>query len=64
MRYGHINKHSNGFLRWALIQSARAAVRSSTPNRFQRIHHKLKARRGEKVAIVAARHLAESVFET
>jgi len=33
-RYGHINKHSNGFLRWAFIQSARAAVRSSKPNRF------------------------------
>ncbi|RJS69807.1 IS110 family transposase [Methanophagales archaeon] len=22
MRYGHINKHSNGFLRWTFIQSA------------------------------------------
>jgi transposase len=63
VRYGHINKHSNGFLRWALIQSARAAVRSSAPNRFQRTYHKLKARRGDKVAIVAAaRHMAESVY--
>jgi transposase len=63
VRYGHINKHSNGFLRWALIQSARAAVRSSTPNRFTVIYQKLKARRGDKVAIVAtARHLAESVY--
>ena len=62
-RYGHINKHSNGFLRWAFIQSARAAVRSSKPNRFQRIYNKIKARRGEKVAIVAtARHMAESVY--
>ena len=60
---GLINKHSNGFLRWAFIQSARAAVRSSKPNRFQRIYNKIKARRGEKVAIVAtARHLAESVY--
>ncbi|HUV80054.1 MAG TPA: hypothetical protein VMW40_04425 [Candidatus Bathyarchaeia archaeon] len=40
-----------------------AAVRSSAPNRFQRIYHKRKARRGDKVAIVAtARHLAESVY--
>lgn len=63
VRHGHINKHSNGFLRWALIQSARAAVRSSTPNRFQRGYQKLKARRGDKVAIVAtARHMAESVY--
>lgn len=63
VRYGHINRQSNGFLRWALIQSARAAVRSSTPNRFQRIYQKVKARRGDKVAIVAtARHLAESVY--
>lgn len=63
VRYGHINRHSNGFLRWAFIQSARAAVRSSTPNRFQRIYKKVKARRGEKVAIVAtARHMAESVY--
>ena len=63
MRYGHINKHSNGFLRWAFIQSARAAVRSSKPNRFQRIYNKIKARRGEKVAIVAtARHMAKSVY--
>ena len=63
VRYGHINRHSNGFLRWAFIQSARAAVRSSTPNRFRRIYHKIKARRGEKVAIVAtARHMAESVY--
>ncbi len=62
-RYGHINKHSNGFLRWALIQSTRAAVHSATPNRFQRIYNRLKARRGEKVAIVAtARHMAESVL--
>ncbi|MCW3129832.1 MAG: IS110 family transposase [Methanophagales archaeon] len=62
-RYGHINKHSNGFLRWAFIQSARAAVHSSKPNRFQRIYKKIKARRGEKVAIVAvARHMAESVY--
>ena len=62
-RYGHINKHSNGFLRWAFIQSARAAVRSSKPNRFQKIYNKIKARRGEKVAIVAtARHMAESVY--
>ena len=62
-RYGHINKHSNGFLRWAFIQSARAAVRSSKLNRFQRIYNKIKARRGEKVAIVAtARHLAESIY--
>jgi transposase len=62
-RYGHINKHSNGFLRWALIQSTRAAVHSATPNRFQRIYNRLKARRGEMVAIVAtARHMAESVY--
>ena len=45
VRYGHINKHNNGFLRWAFIQSARAAVRSSKPNRFQRIYNKIKARR-------------------
>lgn len=63
VRYGHINRQSNGFLRWALIQSARAAVRSSTPNRFQRIYQKIKTRRGDKVAIVAtARQLAESVY--
>jgi transposase len=62
-RYGHISKHSNGFLRWALIQSTRAAVHSATPNRFQKIYNRLKARRGEKVAIVAtARHMAESVY--
>jgi transposase len=62
VRYGHINRQSNGFLRWALIQSAWSAVRSSTPNRFHRIYQKVKARRGSKVAIVAtARHLAESV---
>lgn len=61
--YGHISKHSNGLLRWALIQSTRAAVRSATPNRFQRIYNRLKSRRGEKVAIVAtARHMAESVY--
>jgi transposase len=62
-RYGHISKHSNGFLRWALIQSTRVAVHSATPNRFQRIYQRLKARRGEKVAIVAAaRHMAESAY--
>jgi len=62
VRYGHINRQSNGFLRWALIQSAWSAVRSSTPNRFQRIYQKVKARRGAEVAIVAtACHLAESV---
>ena len=52
----------NGFLRWAFIRSARAAVHSSTPNRFQRIYQKIKVRRGEKGAIMAtARHMAESV---
>jgi transposase len=40
VRYGHINRQSNGFLRWALIQSAWSAVQSSTPNRFQRIYQK------------------------
>jgi transposase len=61
--YGHISKHRNGFLRWAFIQSTRATVRSATPNRFQRIYNRLKARSGEKVAIVAtARHMAESVY--
>ena len=49
-RYGHINKHSNGFLRWAFIQSARAAVRSSKPNRFQRIRYiKYNKKEGVKV---------------
>ena len=44
IRYEYLNKHSNGFLRWALILSARAVVCSSTPpNRFQGIYHKLKA---------------------
>ena len=53
----------NGFLRWALVQSAWSAVHSSTPNRFQRIYQKVKARRGAKIAIVAtARHLTESVY--
>jgi transposase len=62
-RYGHISKHSNGFLRWALIQSTRAAVHAATPNRFQRIYPRLTSRRGEKVAIVAtARHMAESAY--
>ena len=58
-----INKHSNGFGGHSFrVQSARAAVRSSKPNRFQRIYNKIKARRGEKVAIIAtARHMAESV---
>ena len=48
VRYGHINRQSNGFLRWALIQSAWSwsAVRSSTPNRFQRLY--LKEGEGEK----------------
>jgi len=63
VRYGHINRQSNGFLRWAFVQSAWSAVLSSTPNRFQRIYQKVKARRGAKIAIVAtARHLAESVY--
>jgi transposase len=63
VRYGHINRQSNGFLRWTLIQSAWSAVLSSTPNRFQRIYQKVKAIRGAKIAIVAtARHLAESVY--
>jgi len=26
VRYGHINRHSNGFLRWAFIQSARMSM--------------------------------------
>jgi len=63
VRYGHINRQSNGFLRWAFVQSAWSAVLSSTPNRFQLIYQKVKARRGAKIAIVAtARHLAESVY--
>ncbi|HDS45804.1 MAG TPA: IS110 family transposase [Methanomicrobia archaeon] len=46
VRYGHINRQSNGFIRWALIQSAWSAVLSSTPNRFQRIY--LEEGEGEK----------------
>lgn len=61
VRYGHINKQSNGFIRWAAIQSARVAARQ--PNRFQRIYDKLKSRKGDKIAIVAvARNLMESVY--
>ncbi len=38
-------------------------VRSSKPNRFQRKYNKIKARKGEKVAIVAAaRLMAETVY--
>jgi transposase len=63
VRYGHLNRHSNGFLRWALIQSARIAVRTRRPNKFKRAYLKLKSRRGEKVAIVGvARHLVKSVY--
>jgi len=59
--YGHINRHSNGFLRWVLIQCTYRAVRS--PNRFQKIYKKLKDKRGSKIAIVAvARHLLESIY--
>ena len=46
VRYGHINRQSNGFPRWTLIQSAWSAVLSSTPNRFQRLY--LKEGEGEK----------------
>jgi transposase len=42
VRYGHINKHSNGFLRWAFIQSVRVAVHSCTPNRFHSNYRKSK----------------------
>jgi transposase len=63
VRYGHINRQSNGFLRWAMIQAARISVRCKKPNKFQRIYHKLKRRRGDKVAIVAvARHIMEAVY--
>ena len=58
---GLINKHSNGFLRWAFRVRGQQSVLK--PNRFQRIYNKIKARSVEKVAIVAtARHLAESVY--
>ena len=63
LRYGHINRQSNGFLRWSMIQAARISVRCKRPNRFQRIYYKLKRRRGDKVAIVAvARNIMESVY--
>lgn len=63
IRYGHINKQSNGFIRWAAIQSARVAVRARQPNRFQRIYRKLRKRKGDRIAVVAVtRHIMESIY--
>ena len=59
--HGHVNRNCNKLLRSTLIQCARVAVRK--PNRFQRIYNKVKARRGDKKAIVAAaRELLTSIY--
>lgn len=50
-RYGKITKEGSKWLRWILIQAAHTTVR--TANALQRFYHRLKRRKGEKVAIVA-----------
>lgn len=60
-RYGHITKEGSAWLRWALIEAAHGAVRSSAY--FRSYHDKLARRRGDKRAIVGvARRMVEIIY--
>ena len=48
---GHITKQGSRMLRWILIQSAQISHRSDP--RFQSLHNRIAARRGNNKAIVA-----------
>lgn len=59
--HGSISKQGPGALRWALVQSARVAVRCS--EYFGNFYTRLKRRKNDKIAIVAtARKLLVSMF--
>jgi len=59
--HGSISKEGPGALRWALVQSARIAVRCS--EYFGNFYTRLKRRKNDKIAIVAtARKLLVSIF--
>ena len=60
-KYGHINRKSNGLIRWILIQAAHHAVKKD--NRFGRTYKRLIERKPKQVALTAAaRTMLESVY--
>jgi transposase len=68
VRYGHMPKAANPYLKWAFIEAANAIVRHQRHPRWQHKHvvrryRRLRARKGHAVAVGAvARHLAEAAF--
>jgi transposase len=70
IRYGHIRKQSNNYLKWALIEAANVVVahRHHPSWRYKKVtpvYERICRRKGHAIAVVAvARHLAESAFWT
>ena len=68
LRYGHLPKQSNHYLKWAFTEAANAASRYRKFPRWQhkhiiRLYERVRQQKGHSIAVGAvARHLAEATF--
>ena len=68
MRYGHMRKQSNQYLKWAFIEAANVVVLHQNHPNWQKKHvtavyKRIRGRKGHSIAVGAvARHLAEAAF--
>jgi transposase len=61
--YGRITKEGSKYLRWILIEAARIHVQWCPESKITGHYEKIKRKRGEKIAIVAAaRKLLQAIY--
>jgi transposase len=61
--YGRITKEGSKYLRWILVEAARIHVQWCPESKITRHYEKIKRKRGDKVAIVAAaRKLIQAIY--
>lgn len=68
IRYGHMRKACNRYLKWAYMEAANAVVRNHKKPHWRtkhvtRLYLRIRARKGHTIAVgAAARHLAQASF--
>ncbi|HDS44513.1 MAG TPA: IS110 family transposase [Methanomicrobia archaeon] len=61
--YGRITKEGSKYLRWILVEAARIHVQWCPESRITKHYEKIKRKRGEKIAIIAAaRKLLQAIY--
>jgi transposase len=61
--YGRITKEGSKYLRWILVEAARVHVQWCPESKITKHYEKIKRKRGEKIAIIAAaRKLLQAIY--